>query len=62
MRRGHTIDQYLAIVNKFKKEIPDLTLATDIIVGYPTENDDDFLKTVDLLNEVKPSLIHLSKY
>ena len=62
MRRGHTIDQYLEIVNKFKKEIPDLTLATDIIVGYPTENDDDFLKTVDLLNEVKPSLIHLSKY
>ncbi|WP_407415669.1 tRNA (N(6)-L-threonylcarbamoyladenosine(37)-C(2))-methylthiotransferase [Methanobrevibacter sp.] len=62
MRRGHTIDQYIEIVNKFKKEIPDLTLATDIIVGYPTENDDDFLKTVDLLNEVKPSLIHLSKY
>ncbi len=62
MRRGHTINQYLEIVNKFKKEIPDLTLATDIIVGYPTENDDDFLKTVDLLNEVKPSLIHLSKY
>ena len=62
MRRGHTIDQYLEIVNKFKNEIPDLTLATDIIVGYPTENDDDFLKTVDLLNEVKPSLIHLSKY
>ena len=62
MRRGHTIDQYLDIVNKFKKEIPNLTLATDIIVGYPTETDDDFLKTVDLLKNVKPSLIHLSKY
>ncbi len=62
MRRGHTVNQYLEIVKKFKSEIPDLTLATDIIVGYPTENDDDFLKTVDLLNEAKPSLIHLSKY
>ena len=62
MRRGHTVGQYVEIVNKFKEEIPDLTLATDIIVGYPTENDDDFLKTVDLLNEVRPSLIHLSKY
>ena len=62
MRRGHTVNQYIEVVNKFKNEIPDLTLATDIIVGYPTENDDDFLKTVDLLNEVKPSLIHLSKY
>ncbi|MCR5027372.1 MAG: tRNA (N(6)-L-threonylcarbamoyladenosine(37)-C(2))-methylthiotransferase [Methanobrevibacter sp.] len=62
MRRGHTVDQYLEIVNKFKNEIPNLTLATDIIVGYPTESDDDFEKTVELLNNVRPSLIHLSKY
>ena len=62
MRRGHTINQYLEIVDRFKSEIPDLTLATDIIVGYPTETDDDFLKTVDLLENVRPSLIHLSKY
>ena len=62
MRRGHTVDQYLEIVNKFKSEIPNLTLATDIIVGYPTETDDDFSKTVELLNNVTPSLIHLSKY
>ena len=62
MRRGHTIDQYLEIVDRFKSEIPDLTLATDIIVGYPTETDDDFLKTVELLEKVRPSLIHLSKY
>ncbi|MBR4397031.1 MAG: tRNA (N(6)-L-threonylcarbamoyladenosine(37)-C(2))-methylthiotransferase, partial [Methanobrevibacter sp.] len=40
MRRGHTINQYLDIVSKFKNEIPNLTLAVDIIVGYPTENDD----------------------
>ena len=62
MNRGHSVEQYLDIVSKFKKSIPDLTLATDIIVGYPTEDDEDFLKTVDLLNRVKPSLIHLSKY
>ena len=62
MRRGHTIGQYVEIVDKFKSEIPDLTLATDIIVGFPTETDDDFTKTVELLHDVKPSLIHLSKY
>ncbi|MBR0271220.1 MAG: tRNA (N(6)-L-threonylcarbamoyladenosine(37)-C(2))-methylthiotransferase [Methanobrevibacter sp.] len=62
MRRGHNVDQYLEIVNKFKSEIPGLTLATDIIVGYPTETDDDFSKTVELLENVGPSLIHLSKY
>ena len=62
MRRGHTLDQYLNIVSKFKNEIPDIALAVDIIVGYPTETDDDFDLTVKLLEEIKPSLIHLSKY
>lgn len=62
MRRGHTLAQYLDIVSKFKKEIPDIVLAVDIIVGYPTESDDDFDLTVKLLEEIKPSLIHLSKY
>ena len=42
MRRGHTISQYKDIISKFRAEIPDLTLSTDIIVGYPTESDDDF--------------------
>ncbi len=62
MNRFHTVEEYKDIVNKFKQAIPNLTLATDIIVGYPTETDDDFKLTCDLLNEVKPSLIHLSKY
>ena len=62
MRRGHSVSQYLDIVSKFKSEIPDLTLATDIIVGYPTETDEDFNLTVELLENVRPSLIHLSKY
>lgn len=62
MRRGHTIEQYLGIVSRFKNEIPDLTLAVDVIVGYPTESDDDFELTVELLEKIRPSLIHLSKY
>ena len=62
MRRGHTIEQYMDIVSKFKKEIHGLALAVDVIVGYPTETDDDFDLTVELLENIKPSLIHLSKY
>ena len=62
MRRGHSISQYKEIVSKFRQEIPDITLAVDIIVGYPTESDDDFNQTVELLREIKPNLIHLSKY
>ena len=62
MRRGHSIAQYKDIVSRFKSEIPDLTLAVDIIVGYPTESEEDFEETIKLLKEIKPSLIHLSKY
>lgn len=62
MRRGHSVSQYKEIVSKFRNEIPNLTLATDIIVGYPTESDEDFNQTVELLKDIKPSLIHLSKY
>ena len=62
MRRGHTISQYTEIVSKFKREIPDITLAVDIIVGYPTESDEDFDETIKLLRQIKPSLVHLSKY
>ncbi|MDO5815048.1 MAG: tRNA (N(6)-L-threonylcarbamoyladenosine(37)-C(2))-methylthiotransferase [Methanobrevibacter sp.] len=62
MRRGHNISQYKDIISKFRSEIPDITLAVDIIVGYPTETDEDFDETVKLLREIKPSLIHLSKY
>ena len=62
MRRGHSIEQYLDILSKFRSEIPDLTLAVDIIVGYPTETDEDFELTVKLLHDIKPSIIHLSKY
>ncbi|WP_409199686.1 tRNA (N(6)-L-threonylcarbamoyladenosine(37)-C(2))-methylthiotransferase [Methanobrevibacter sp. DSM 116169] len=62
MKRGHSLNEYLEIVEKFKKEIPDLTLATDIIVGYPSEKEDDFNKTCEFLKQVKPGIIHLSKY
>ena len=62
MRRNHTVEDYKKIVYRFKEEIPNLTLATDIIIGYPTETEEDFLMTADLIEEIKFNLIHLSKY
>ncbi len=62
MNRRHTIEEYLDFVKKIRNSIPEITLATDIIVGYPTETDEDFQKTIGLLEEIKPNLIHLSKY
>jgi MiaB-like tRNA modifying enzyme len=62
MKRGYTLDEFKDIIKKFKEEISDITIATDIIIGYPTETEEDFQKTVDLLREIKPGLIHISKY
>jgi len=62
MGREHTVDQYKEIIRRFREEIPDISIATDIIVGYPTESEDDFKETIDLIEEIKPNIIHLSKY
>ena len=62
MNRKHTLDEYKYILNEFRKEIPQMSLATDIIVGYPTETEEDFNQTLELLKEIKPDILHISKY
>jgi threonylcarbamoyladenosine tRNA methylthiotransferase CDKAL1 len=62
MNRGYKVEDFVDYVNNFRKEIPHLTLETDIITGFPTETKEDFQKTVELLKEVKPDIVNLSKY
>ncbi len=53
MNRHYTRDEYISIIDKVKKEIPSITLTTDIIVGFPTETNEDFEKTMDILKYVR---------
>lgn len=62
MNRLHTLEEFKQMVELFRSNIPTLSLATDIIVGYPTETDDDFNQTLELIEEIKPDIIHISKY
>ena len=62
MKRGHTEGTYREIVNKIKKRFSEFTISTDIIVGFPTETEEDFQKTIFLLDETKPDVVNLSKY
>src|SRR5207244_3360804 len=52
MRRTYSRDRYLRLVDELRGAIPDLALTTDLIVGFPGETEDEFLETVDAVEEV----------
>jgi len=62
MKRGHTSQTFREIVKKTKEKFENFTISTDIIVGFPSETEEDFQKTVTLLEETKPDVVNLSKY
>lgn len=62
MRRGYTPEQVVSIVERFEREVPDLSLTTDIICGYPGETEDDFFETLALLQRIRPDRVIITRY
>ena len=62
MNRPYTQKYYLNLVEKIKKEIPDVKLTTDVIIGFPTETDEDFQETVKVFQKVNFTTAYLNKY
>ncbi|MHB8856950.1 MAG: tRNA (N6-isopentenyl adenosine(37)-C2)-methylthiotransferase MiaB [Bellilinea sp.] len=62
MRRGYTQQQYRELVGRIRARIPGVSIATDIIVGFPGETDEQYLHTYDLLADLKLDVAHLARY
>ncbi len=62
MNRRYRVSDFKAVVERFREEINDLTVSTDVILGFPGEDDKAFQNTVDLIREVKPEVLHISRF
>jgi tRNA-2-methylthio-N6-dimethylallyladenosine synthase len=62
MRRGYDRDAYLARIRALRARIPEISLGTDVIVGFPTETDAAFRATLDLLHEVEFDTVYSFTY
>jgi tRNA-2-methylthio-N6-dimethylallyladenosine synthase len=62
MHRGYTADDYRRLVERIRQRIPGVSIATDIIVGFPGESEAQFQRTYDLLDELKLDVAHLARY
>ena len=62
MKRGHTARIFLDVVKELREKIPEITIATDIITGFPSESEKDFEETLSLVEESQPDVINSSKY
>jgi len=62
MKRGYTQGQYRDLVAKIRSQIPDCSIATDIIVGFPGETEEQFMETYRVLSDLKLDVAHLARY
>ncbi len=53
MNRHYTKESYLSVLKQLKEMVPGIAVTTDIIVGFPTETDDDFMETLDLVEKAE---------
>ncbi len=62
MKREYTVSDFYNIVSKFKARFSHFTFSTDIIVGYPTETDESFEKSVKLVQDIKPDILNITRF
>ena len=62
MARGHSVSDFTKIVAAFRKAHPQIQIWTDIIVGYPTETEEDFRLSLELIEKIQPDYVNVSRF
>jgi len=62
MNRFYTVEDYKKIISFVKKEIPQITISTDIIAGFPGETEEQFKDSLKLVKETEPDVVNISRY
>jgi len=62
MRRGYTVEHYRQLVTEIRSRIPGVALSTDVIVGFPSESEQQFQQTVSLLSGLRFDTVHVAAY
>jgi len=62
MNRRYKAEEFKEIVNTIREEVPEITLATDIICGFPGESHEAFQRTLELAEETQPDIVNISKF
>ena len=62
MKRRYTTEEYKAIVDRLRAAIPNVSITTDVIVGFPGETNEEFDKTYEFLKDIELTHMHVFKY
>ncbi len=62
MRRGYTSADCVELINTFRDRFPDITVMTDMIVGFPGESEEDFFQSIDLVRQIRPNKVNITRF
>jgi MiaB-like tRNA modifying enzyme len=62
MKRRYRVKDFIKVIEEFREHFPEMMIVTDIIVGYPTEAEIEFQKTINLIEKIKPRIVNITKF